>query len=209
MVTGTYNATFTVPNLGAGSRMMFYPGRDAFRAGSVSGTQWDNANVGRGSFATGSNTIASNSFSTAMGYKAVASGYASVAMGEKTIASGFSSTAMGSATLASDYGATAMGYETTASGISSTAMGYQTIASGFSSVAMGYQTTANGVSSTAMGSKVSTNNQRGGFVIGDSDPNNQGVAMPGLPDLFVARFNNGYYLYTSGVTTNIGVAIKS
>ena len=54
LVNGTFNLlTSTVPNLGAGSRMMFYPGKAAFRAGRVDGLQWDNANLGFYSFATG------------------------------------------------------------------------------------------------------------------------------------------------------------
>jgi len=41
LVTGTYNASGTVPSFGAGTRMTFYPNYAAFRAGSVDGTQWD------------------------------------------------------------------------------------------------------------------------------------------------------------------------
>ena len=53
LVNGTYNGTSTVPDLGAGSRMMFYPGKAAFRAGYINNTQWDNTNVGRYSIAMG------------------------------------------------------------------------------------------------------------------------------------------------------------
>ena len=81
LVNGTYNGSSTIPDLGAGSRMMFYPGKAAFRAGSVSGPQWDNSNVGL--------------YSIAMGYNTTASGYYSTAMGQSTTASGPSSTAMG------------------------------------------------------------------------------------------------------------------
>jgi hypothetical protein len=59
LVTGTYNGSSTVPDLGGGSRMMYYPGKAAFRAGSVNGTQWDNSNTGIYSFAAGYNTTAS------------------------------------------------------------------------------------------------------------------------------------------------------
>ena len=58
LVTGTYDASSIVPDLGAGSRMMFYPGKGAFRAGYVNGTQWDNANVGRFSTAFGERNTA-------------------------------------------------------------------------------------------------------------------------------------------------------
>ncbi len=166
LVTGTDNSISTVPDLGTGSRLMFYPGKAAFRAGHVDGNQWNNANVGMYSTATGYNTYATGTYSTAMGYSTFAGGFGS------------------------------------------TAVGYSTQATGNFSTAIGRFTTASGVLSTAMGFNVSTNNKQGAFVIGDSDPNGQGMAMPGLPDLFVARFNEGYYLYTSGVTANIGVAIN-
>jgi len=180
LVTGTFNFfSSTVPDLGAGTRLMFYPGKAAFRAGSVDGTQWNNANVGNFSTAMGNSTIASDYYSTAMGYN--------------TTASGISSTAMGSSTTASGYYSTAMGINTTASGTYSTAMGNFTTASGFLSTAMGYG--------------VNTNNQQGAFAIGDSDPNNEGITYHGVSDQFVARFWNGYYLMTSGNTTRFGVQI--
>ena len=180
LITGAYNfSTGTVPNLGAGSRLMFYPGKAAFRAGFVNGTQWDNANIGFSS--------------TAMGYGTTASGNYSTAMGNSTTASG-------------DY-STAMGQSTAASGFNSTTMGQSTAASGDYSTAMGFQTTASGNYSTAMGYGVSTNNQQGAFMIGDSDPSTEGQTTVGVPDQFVARFSNGYYLLTSGNTIRFGVYI--
>ncbi len=67
LVTGTLNTLATVPDFGAGSRLMFYPGKGAFRAGYVIGTQWDNVNVGDFSAAMGTNTTANGRNSTAMG----------------------------------------------------------------------------------------------------------------------------------------------
>ena len=101
LVTGTYDGSSIVPDLGAGSRMMFYPGKAAFRAGRVFGTEWNNANVGLVSTAFGYSTIASGFYSTAMGYNTTASGNYSTAMGVSTIASGVYSTAMGVTTIAS------------------------------------------------------------------------------------------------------------
>lgn len=153
LVTGSPAVGPSVPNLGVGSRLMFYPGKAAFRAGFVdgSGTQWDNANVGIYSVATGYSTTASGGHSTAMGSQTVASGTYCTAMGLLTTASNFNSTAMGIGTIASGANSTAMGHFTTANGNSSTAMGNQTIAGGLSSTAMGNQTNAAGQYSTAMG----------------------------------------------------------
>jgi len=146
---GTYG-TGTIPVSGAGTRMMWYPKKAAFRVGYVVSTRWDDGNMGSYSVAMGKNTQASGTASTALGNYALASGYASTAMGMNTIASGSYSTAMGDGTHAGD-GSTAMGSGTLASGDYSTAMGRSTEASGDYSAALGLETTASGNSSTAMG----------------------------------------------------------
>lgn len=151
LITGNFGYGWTEPNLGAGSRMLWYPRKSAFRAGSVASGQWDNANIGDYSFGSGRSTTASGYSSTAMGAGATASGLSSTAMGYATTASGEYSTAMGYFTTASGNQSTAMGAYTTASGYRSTAMGEGTTASGSHSTAMGTYTTASGFRSTAMG----------------------------------------------------------
>jgi hypothetical protein len=101
LVTGNTIGGASVPNLGAGRRLMFYPGKSALRAGVVSGTQWDDVNVGHASVALGENTIASGTWSIATGNLTIASGFNSTAMGLLTTASGPYSTAMGVSTIAS------------------------------------------------------------------------------------------------------------
>ncbi|PSQ70745.1 MAG: hypothetical protein BRD38_04405, partial [Bacteroidetes bacterium QH_9_67_14] len=126
-----------IPDEGEGVRMMWYPGKSAFRAGEVDGSQWNDSNIGPRSVAFGVSTTASADVSTAMGRFTTASGQASTAMGYYTTASGDNSTAMGQSTTASGDKSTAMGNRTTASGNQSTAMGGGTTASAFSSTAMG------------------------------------------------------------------------
>jgi hypothetical protein len=166
-VTGTLN-TGSIPATGAGVRLMWYPGKAAFRAGRVQGTHWDDASVGMLSVAFGDNTRASGERSTAMGGQTTASGQTSTAMGHQTSAGGNFSTAMGFSTTASGGSSTAMGHLTAASGNFSTAMGDRTVASGEISTAIGSQTTASGVFSTAMGRFASTSGQTGAFVYGDA-----------------------------------------
>jgi hypothetical protein len=180
--------TVTPPVSGSGTRLMWIPSKSAFRVGTVSGTQWDAANIGSWSFASG--------------FKSKASGNYSTAIGNSTTASGSSSTAMGEATVASGSFSTTMGEETVASGLSSTAMGFFTTASGANSTAMGYATIASGTNSTAMGSEVNTNSKKGAFIIGDANPYNQGTTLCGVANQFVARFAGGYYLLTCGDTGN-------
>ncbi len=129
--------TGETPTSGAGTRFMWIPAKKALRAGYVSTTQWNDANIG--------------DYSVAFGYGTTASGYSSTAFGCGTTASGYSSTAFGYGTTASGYYATAIGYGTTASGSNSVAIGYGTTASESRSVAIGYGTTASGNCSVAMG----------------------------------------------------------
>ncbi len=105
-----------VPTTGPGTRMMWYPGKAAFRAGNIIGTQWDEANIGNQSIAFGSNTIARGSHSLAAGDSTVASGNQSVALGFFTVASGPVSFAMGSNVVASGTAAVALGFHALALG---------------------------------------------------------------------------------------------
>lgn len=150
VVKGLFNAG-TAPAAGAGVRLMWYPGKAALRAGLVTGTAWDDDNIGGASIALGVNTIANGGNSTALGTQTTANGGNSTAMGIETTASGSGSTALGRGTTASGDNSTAMGGQTIAEGQYSTAMGLTSIASGNFSVAIGTSVTATGSSSTAFG----------------------------------------------------------
>ncbi len=76
---GTINVG-TIPASGSGTRMMWHPRRAAFRAGNVTGTTWDDVNVGNESVAFNKNTTASGVFSAAFGDSTIASGQTSTAM---------------------------------------------------------------------------------------------------------------------------------
>jgi hypothetical protein len=215
---GTFNSG-AIPAEGSGVRMMWYPGRAAFRVGGVTGAQWNADSIGYYSFASGFNTKAKNIYSTAMGYSTTASGSYSTAMGysttasssystsmgQNTTASGISSTAMGYSTTASSRYSTAMGLGTTASGGNSTAMGWSTTASGIASTAMGLSTTTNGYASTAMGSYVSTSGA-GALIIGDNSTTT--TLTSATDNRFSARFAGGYYLFTNSAA-NVGAALTA
>jgi hypothetical protein len=164
--TSGYDVNFYGTFAGAGERMFWDASKSAFRAGGVDGAQWDDANVGPYSFATGYRTTASALDSTAMGYQTIASGMHSTAMGYNTTASGNYSTAMGYGTTASFDYAIAMGGGTTSNGLVSTAMGYGTTASGMYSTAMGAETTASGDSSIAAGQYVAAGPNANTIAIG-------------------------------------------
>ncbi len=95
---GTFDGSVVsegVPAEGAGTRMMWYPRKAAFRAGYVNGTQWDGANIGQYSVAIGANARASGDSSAAFGGSAVAAGSATFAAGSQVTASGATSVALG------------------------------------------------------------------------------------------------------------------
>ena len=150
LFTGTFNSG-TIPIEGAGTRMMWYPKKAAFRAGGAVGLQWNDVNIGLYSTATGHSTKASGDYSTAMGQTTTASGDYSVAIGSGAEAIGQYSMALGGATTASVAYSTAIGGYTEASGTGSTAMGNTTKASGGDATSMGGYTEASGTGSIAAG----------------------------------------------------------
>gem|GEM_PF-477761 len=140
-----------IPTTGLGTRMMWYPGQAAFRAGYVDGVNWDADSTGTYSFAGGYDTKALGNSSTAFGREAAATGFSSTSLGQQTTASGFVSTALGNGSTASGDISTALGFQTNATGGFSTAIGDRNLASGEVSLAMGTQTTASGINSVAIG----------------------------------------------------------
>lgn len=150
LTTGVYNFNSTVPDIGPGSRLMFYPGKGAFRAGVVTGDQWNNEHVGHLSTALGFNTVA-NYLGTALGYHATASGSAAIAIGQNSTASGFHSIVIGENNLAPGSNGIAMGNSTNASGILAIAIGTNTAATGTFATAIGKNSQAIGESSLATG----------------------------------------------------------
>ncbi len=151
LAIGTYGSGWTEPNLGAGTRMMWYPRKAAFRAGHVDGVHWDNGNIGDYSTSFGLTNIASGIASFAIGFYTNASGEFSFASGEGTNAIGYGSFTTGSYSSAAGGVSVAMGSGSNASGDISVAMGGGTNASGMASVAMGEGGTASGAFSVAMG----------------------------------------------------------
>lgn len=97
LLTGT---TGTTPASGAGTRLMWIPEKEAFRAGSVDDTQWDDANIGNNSFAVGRDSKASGRNSTSIGNGNISSGAASLSTGAITTASGNTSSSFGAGTKA-------------------------------------------------------------------------------------------------------------
>ena len=118
-VTGGYPTLAAPPASGTGTRLMWFAGKAALRAGTVDGalpTAWDDANVGVASTAFGYNSVASGAYSFACCAGATASNQFAAVLGSASTASGWASTAMGNnATASGDY-STAIGFQATTNG---------------------------------------------------------------------------------------------
>lgn len=95
LMEGTYGGAGSAPTEGAGVRVMWYPEKAAFRAGRVTGSQWDDANIGIDSFAGGYDSIASGSGAFAFGADGLASGDYSSVFGVNSRASNYTSFTIG------------------------------------------------------------------------------------------------------------------
>jgi hypothetical protein len=96
VLNGAFNSSDgSIPAEGPGTRVMWYPEKGAFRAGSTSATQWHDINIGDHSVAMGLDTRASGDYGMAFGFGCTASGGYTFAAGESNTASGFASVALG------------------------------------------------------------------------------------------------------------------
>lgn len=148
--TGTFGSGALAPS-GAGTRMVWNPRKAAFRVGTATGTQWDDASIGNGSVAF-SNAIASG-FNSFAGSGGSASGTSSFAYGSGATATGQSSFALGQGASVSggSQDGIAIGIGAQASAGRAIALGALSVASGFGSVAIGSSNTSSGSQATALG----------------------------------------------------------
>lgn len=145
------------PVSGAGTRMMWYPGKAAFRVGNVSGTQWNKDSIGTYSFAAGRNTRAIGEHSFAMGFNSRASGATSMAVGFNAVASGGGGIALGVGAAASNVSSVAIGENAKSAGIYSVAIGFYADARGYASHAFGVDALAKGTAASAHGAHTQAN----------------------------------------------------
>lgn len=189
------------PAVGPGERMMWHPGKAAFRAGSVSDSLWDEIRIGLYSWAGGENNEASGQGSFSFGVFNVAGGPFSIALGGLNTASGHSSVALGNSNKASGDISVSIGAENKAQGFNSTAIGRNTVASGQISIGIGEEVVASGENSMAMGKRASTNGFKGAMVIGDASVPFGTIVNSSAANQFTARFTNGYRFFTNSSTT--------
>lgn len=133
----------SLDHIGGGStysRFLFHKDIGAFRAGTVTGTNWDYANCGENSVSFGLNSIASGDNSVAIQRNASATGTYAIAIGYNSSAT-LNSTSLGYGTVSEQAGSLALGYNSNAKGYYSSAMGTLATAGSFGEIVVGYNNT--------------------------------------------------------------------
>jgi trimeric autotransporter adhesin len=190
---GTYGSG-DLPATGAGTRMMWYPKKAAFRVGAVAGDQWSDANTGTYSAVGG-------------GLDNTSSGqYATVAGGQSNTASSSLTTVGGGSTnAATGSGCTVGGgaNNTASTGSSTVSGGTNNTASGlYSAVPGGEYNEATGSYSFAAGRRAKANHS-GVFVWADSE-NSDFASL--TSNCFIVRATNGVRFFTDAALS-AGVAL--
>ena len=185
-----------IPATGCGYRMMWYPFRGAFRAGTTddggSCNYWDDANIGFYSWAGGNLSRASAFATFAFGDQMVVSGVDAAGFGASSTVSGTAGFSTGASNLCTGFTCVAMGFTNRAAGQGSVAIGYRVHASADYTVALGHRAHAKNTGAFAWADASTTDSLR-------STANNQ----------FSTRAAGGYRLFTNatlttGVTLNAG-----
>ena len=189
---GTYGAGWTEPDLGAGTRMLWYPKKGALRVGTASGTTWNDANIG--------------DYSVALGNNSKADGYGAFAFGINGVQSnGDVSIAMGNVAKATANGAVAIGNGPQATAVNAVAIGYGGIASGNNSTAFGDYTKAESFDTTVIGRYNNGGGTAGSWVDTDSIFEIGIGASAGVKANALTVFKNGKIRFdTYGVGTFTG-----
>lgn len=155
LVTGLQTGG-NIQDLNAGTRMVFHASKAAFRAGSVTGTQWNTSNVGEYSVALGYNDIASGQSSFSVGQTNTVSNSYAVGMGFNNTVSALAAVAIGEANTASGNYAVALGNNNSVTSAAGFAAGKNQLVGGTNAFTLGKGNTANGISSGAIGKANST-----------------------------------------------------
>jgi len=203
----------TYNSLGGEEKKLFFDVvNNAFRAGSVTTTEWEGANAGDKSVAIGfggaitgnpggNGPVASGDRSLAFGTAAIASGEGAVAMGAPSTAFGFTGpTASGNNSFATGSGTDAQGANAATFGLGTVASGDHSFAAGIGSDAVGYASIAFG--SSAANGDISGAIGNGNVVDGDSAfAAGALLEAPSFAEIALG-FQSTTYVAASSTTTN-------
>ena len=182
-----------IPASGAGSRMMWHPFKNAFRAGYADvGGQMDDANIGFYSWAGGALSTASGNYAFAMGNQNLAEAQCAVAIGSGNDVFGNASDGFGTCGVA-------LGLNNTVKDQAGVALGQNAWSDGDAAVAIGYRSTADADYSMAFGYRASTNGRTGAKVFGDASTTDSIEAAAN--NEFAVRAAGGFRFRTNATLT--------
>jgi trimeric autotransporter adhesin len=185
-----------IPAVGCGYRMMWYPFKGAFRAGTTDDggacNYWDDANIGF--------------YSWAGGNLSRASAFATFAFGDQMVVSGVDGAGFGASSTVSGTAGFSAGASNQCTGFTCVTLGYTNTATGQGSVAIGYRSTANANYAVAIGQRASARGFSGVFVISDASTTDSTQASAN--NQFSGRYAGGWRLYTNSTRT-AGVTLSA
>jgi len=166
--------------IGQGARVTTFnaPAKASFRSGEVSGTQWDENNIGKGSTSFGFDTLIKGIYSFGSGQNVTMLGANSFANGLNIYGNGSQNNFIGWLINGYNDNQNAMGYNLTLYGNGDTAIGFNSIVSGFIGQIFGSGLINSGDYSTLFGSNCSLTLSKT-FAIG--------YDCSGLPDFYVTN----------------------
>ena len=207
IVTGSMDSTLNTVS-GAGTRMLIFPARGAFRAGYIDSNQWDTANIGNYSIAAGYNNKARNwSFSSGFNNQAldcsVTFGSNSQALGLGVYPEGGCIT-MGDNNISTFRRTVTLGKNNIASNSAATAIGFSNTASGNTSICIGSYCVSSATRATAIGYHASAQNT-GSFVF--ADYSSSATVTSTASHQLTVRASGGVIFYTDSLNT-MGVSLS-
>ena len=183
-----------IPATGAGSRMMWYPYKNAFRAGYAdAGGQFDDANIGYYSWAGGNLSKAAGNYAFAMGNQNNAEAQCGVAIGSGNNVFGNATDGFGTCGVG-------LGLNNTVKDQAGVAIGQNAWSDGDAAVAIGYRSTADADYSMAFGYRASTNGHTGAKVFGDASTTDSIEAVAN--NEFAVRAAGGFRFRSNATLTN-------
>jgi Chaperone of endosialidase/Head domain of trimeric autotransporter adhesin len=190
-----------IPLQGAGRRMMWYADKAAFRAGYVSGTEWNDNVVGKYSVAFGRNTTASGFFSTAFGEHTLASG-------DRSFASGYYASATGNGTAIFGYNSSAVGNNSFVVGENNGSTGNHSITMGYANVVTGQHAYSIGNANNIAGDNITSIGQdniiygNNSYVFGNSNNVAQNSMAIGYDNTIISGSGGSAFGNLNTVQTN-------
>lgn len=183
-----------IPASGAGSRMMWYPYKNAFRAGYAdAGGQFDDAKIGYYSWAGGNLTSAPGNYAFAVGNQNMAEAQCGVAIGS-------GNNVYGNATQGFATCGVALGLNNIVKDQAGVAIGQNAWSDGDAAVAIGYRATADADYSMAFGYRASTNGHTGAKVFSDASTTDSIEAVAN--NEFAVRAAGGFRFRSNATLTN-------